>query len=97
VRFALGESDKLEPYPDSINQRFDRWLEDQQRGGRSFSEEQVAWLNMIKDHIASSMAIDMDDFEYAPFSNKGGQVRVYKLFGNELNEILNGLNEALAA
>ena len=52
---------------------------------------------MIKDHIASSMAIEMDDFEYSPFNTKGGQIKVYQLFGNELNEILNGLNEALAA
>ena len=97
VRFALGESDKLEPYPDSINQRFDRWLEDQKKAGRSFLDEQVAWLNMIKDHIASSLAIELDDFEYAPFSNKGGQVKVIRLFGEDLAEILNDLNEALAA
>lgn len=35
--------------------------------------------------------------EYAPFSQEGGLGKVYQLFGDELNDILDELNEALAA
>jgi type I restriction enzyme R subunit len=34
---------------------------------------------------------------YAPFSQEGGLGKVYQLFGDELNDILDELNEALAA
>ena len=39
---------------------------------------------MIKNHIASSLSIDMDDFEYTPFAEKGGPVKAYQLFGDAL-------------
>ena len=64
---------------------------------KKFDEEQVLWLGMIKDHIAGNLSIDTDDFEYAPFSQEGGLGKVYQLFGDELNDILYELNEALAA
>jgi len=35
--------------------------------------------------------------EYAPFSQEGGPGKVDQLFGDELNDILDELNEALAA
>lgn len=94
VRFAIEETETLEPYRESVNRRFRGWLADQ---GREFSEEQMAWLEMIKDHIATSLQIEMEDFEYAPFQAKGGAIRVHQLFGEELTGILAELNERLAA
>lgn len=52
---------------------------------------------MIRDHIATSLIIQMNDFEYAPFHEKGGMMKVYQVFGEELNSILEELNERLAA
>ena len=52
---------------------------------------------MIRDHIAANLGIDTDDFDYAPFSQQGGLGKVYQLFGDELNTIIEDLNEALAA
>ena len=94
VRFAIEETETLEPYREDVNRRFEEWLTDQ---GRGYSEEQMAWLEMIKDQIASSLTIEMDDFEYAPFQAKGGAIRVHQLFGEELTGILAELNERLAA
>ncbi|OGQ97776.1 MAG: hypothetical protein A2521_02435 [Deltaproteobacteria bacterium RIFOXYD12_FULL_57_12] len=37
------------------------------------------------------------DFDYVPFSQQGGLGKVYQLFGDELNVIIEELNEALAA
>jgi type I restriction enzyme R subunit len=51
----------------------------------------------LKRCIAGNLSIEIDDFEYAPFSQEGGIGRVYQLFGDELNDILDELNEALAA
>ncbi|GEM_PF-1850459 len=39
----------------------------------------------------------MDDFDDVPFHERGGRMKVYKLFGDEAPNILNDLNGALAA
>ncbi len=97
IRFAIGESDVLEPFSETVERRFNEWLSQQERLGRKFTPEQMEWLTMIKDHIATSLSIGMEDFEYAPFYEKGGPVKVYQLFGQELNGVLEELNERLAA
>ena len=94
VRFAIDDTATLEPYKDTVNQRFQEWLNNQEG---SFSEEQMAWLEMIKDHIATSLRIEIDDFENIPFQAKGGAIKVYQLFGDALDTILETLNEGLAA
>ena len=97
LRFALGEVDTLEPWADTVDARFRQWLKEQRRLGREFTPEQIEWLRMIKDHIATTMTMEMEDFELAPFFEKGGAAKVYQIFGSELSNILNELNETLAA
>ena len=94
VRFAIEETETLEPYREDVNRRFEQWIADH---GRGYSEERTAWLEMIKDQIASSLTIEMEDFEYAPFQAKGGAIKAHQLFGEELTGILAELNERLAA
>ena len=94
VRFAIGDTTTLEPYKETVDQRFREWLNNQEN---EFSQEQLAWLKMIKDHIATSLRIEMDDFENIPFQGKGGRIKVYELFGDTLDTILEALNEQLAA
>ena len=102
VRYAI-ERDKdstvvLEPYTETVRRRFANWLEDQQRRrGQPFTAEQQQWLELICNHIAASLSIEPDDFEYEPFTQKGGLGRAYQLFGNELPTILQELNEGLTA
>jgi len=50
---------------------------------------------MVRDHIATSMSITLDDFDYTPFDAKGGRGKLYQLFGNEYENILNEMNYAL--
>ena len=65
-------------------------------GGRTFTDEQKQWLVCIRDHIASSVEIEIEDFDYAPFVEHGGW-RAYQVFGNNLMPLVNELNEVLAA
>ena len=94
VRFAIDDTPTLEPYKKTVDRRFQEWLNNQEK---EFSEEQMAWLEMIKDHIATSLRIEIDDFEYTPFQAKGGAIKAYQLFGDTLDTILETLNEGLAA
>jgi type I restriction enzyme R subunit len=52
---------------------------------------------MLKDHIASSFHVEVDDLDYTPFDAQGGRGKMYQLFGDKMNEIINELNEVLAA
>jgi len=95
VRFAIGECDALEPFAEIVNDRFEYWLSLQEKSGRTFTPEQIEWLKMIKDHITASLRIEMDDFELSPFYEKGGAIKAYQIFGQELDKVLEELNEAL--
>jgi len=97
MRFALEKSDVLEPFSDMVDRRFNDWLAQQEGLGKRFSPEQMEWLTMIKEHIATSLSIGIDDFEMALFNQRGGAVKIYQLFGQQLNGILEELNERVAA
>jgi len=97
IRFAAGKSNVLEPFSETVEDRFNDWLAEQEKLGRTFTPEQMEWLIMVKDHIASSVSISMEDFENVPFNQKGGAIKAYQLFGNGLDEILREFNEVLVA
>ena len=88
VRFAMGETETLEPFAVTIEEKFQQWLM-----GKTFSSEQVRWLEKIKEHIITSVRIDVEDLQEMPQEAFQGN----QLFGNDLMNILNELNEVLAA
>ena len=87
----------LIPFGETVGKRFAAWINQQESHGRRFSSEQKQWLELIRDHIATSLSIETDDFELSPFNQKGGLGKVHQLFGDDLNPLLEELNEALAA
>jgi type I restriction enzyme R subunit len=97
VRFALQQEDELIPYPDKVKARFANWVAQQENSGRKFTPEQMRWLEMIRDHVATSVEITVDAFDYTPFSQQGGLGKAMQLFGKSLRPLLDELNEALAA
>jgi len=97
VRYASGQRDELRPFTEEAEEKFQRWLQEQKEAGREFTYEQLEWLNLIKRHIGSSGCVEKEDFEYAPFSQKGGLIGVHRAFGDELDKILDELNEVLIA
>lgn len=97
VRFALEQQPVLAPFADSVSERFHEWLMDKAKAGAVFTSEQLAWLGLIRDHIATSLSIDPEDFEYTPFGERGGLGKAHQLFGEQLPKLLDELNEVLAA
>jgi len=95
VRFAAGAIDFLEPFADQVNRNFTEWLDKQEKLGKQFKPEQKEWLDMIKEHITTSLLVGMDDFENVPFNQKGGAVKAYQLFGQQLNKIIEEMNTVL--
>lgn len=98
VRFATGQAGILEPYASRVEQRFNLWIGRQIRAGKQFSEEQMNWLKAIKEYLAANVEIEPADLmRDHPFTDWGGVIIARKLFGMELNQILDELSEALAA
>jgi len=98
IRHACGIDSELRPYDKTINENFQNWIFKQNAGQHNrFTQEQMDWLRMIKDHVVSSYHIEIEDLDYTPFDALGGRGKMYQLFGNEMNEIIKELNEVLAA
>jgi type I restriction enzyme R subunit len=102
VRYTLerdnNEAAVLEPYSDIVARNFAIWLNEQERArGKPFTAEQRKWLILIRDHVAAALTIEQEDFESSPFVQHGGLGKAYQLFGDKLKDILQDLNERLAA
>jgi len=98
VRYAIGLDDALEPLPSKIAGKFNLWLGREQRAGRIYTDEQLAWLTAVRDHLAVNAEITTRDLqEVHAFGDKGGLVRARTLFGARLNDILDDLSDALIA
>jgi len=98
VRVVSGIDSSLTPYDKTVDRNFQSWVFKKQEGAASkFTEEQMQWLRMIKDYIAGSFHLEKDDFELDPFNKNGGLGRMWQLFGEGTEEIINELNEVLAA
>ncbi len=99
IRFALHQENELEPFAEHVQKRYEDWLSKHlpaSGAGKKFTEEQLRWLEMIKEHIVGSLSIEKDDFDSVPFKPEGGLGKAYQLFGEELWTLLEELNETLA-
>jgi type I restriction enzyme R subunit len=98
IRRVCGIDASLSPQSETVRRNFQNWIMKRHSGGgHKFTEEQMEWLRMIRDHIAGSFHLDRDDLETAPFDSKGGMGRMYALFGDQMDGVINELNEALGA
>jgi type I restriction enzyme R subunit len=97
IRFSTGNQDMLVPFTELVDEKFEKWISNQESSGKSFTTEQMKWLVMIKEHIAASAEINFDDMDYAPFNQEGGQVKFYQIFGEEYKSILKEIHEMLVS
>lgn len=97
IRFEMGYTDNLSPFADKVNYNFMQWTFRKNTGAVHFTEEQMEWLRLIKDHIITSLSILPEDLDLTPFDRKGGLMAFYSAFGDEYENILNEMNIELVA
>jgi type I restriction enzyme, R subunit len=98
IRRVCGIDAKIAPYADTVRRNFQNWILKRHSGaGEKFTEDQMNWLRMIRDHIVTSIHVERDDLDMAPFNAQGGLGKMYQLFGASMDNVINELNEALAA
>jgi type I restriction enzyme R subunit len=97
VRHAIRPDEPVAPVAERVEERYAAWLADKAKAGLKFTPDQQKWLDAIKDHIASALAIEQADFADVPFIHMGGLGKVHQLFGDRLPKLLEEMNERLAA
>lgn len=98
VRFAMGLDGELKPFADEVDKRFQAWtFRHNAQRATAFTPEQMDWLRLMKEHIASSCCISRDDFDFAELADKGGLQKAWGLFGKELDGLMDEMNWELVA
>lgn len=97
IRKVSGLDTTLTSYDKIVDKNFQDWVFRKQAGTTKFNEEQMQWLRMIKNYVVNSFHIDKEDFDLNPFNAQGGLGKMWQLFGDKTEEIINELNEVLVA
>ncbi len=98
IRRVCGIDQTLSTYDSTVRKNFQNWMLKRHAGaGEKFNEEQMQWLQMIRDHIISSFHFERDDLEMAPFDSQGGLGKMYQLFGADMDSLIDEINKELAA
>jgi type I restriction enzyme, R subunit len=96
VRFATGRADTLAPLSSEMAGRFNLWLGREQRAGRSYTQEQLGWLEAIRDYLAANIEVTSADIQ-DQFEGRGGIIGARRAFGPRLDTLLDDLQDALVA
>ena len=97
IRVEMGYTGQLSPFADKVNYNFMQWTLRKNACAVHFTEVQMEWLRLLKDHIAKSLSILPEDLDLTPFARKGGLIDFYDAFGDQYEEILQEMNIELVA
>ncbi|MEZ5799567.1 MAG: type I restriction-modification enzyme R subunit C-terminal domain-containing protein [Nitratireductor sp.] len=79
IRRVTGLSDAtLTSHSERVRRNFQNWVLNRHSGaGEKFTEDQMDWLRMIRDHLATSFTIEQDDLDRTPLTARadGADVR----------------------
>ncbi|MFY7938320.1 MAG: DEAD/DEAH box helicase family protein [Flavobacterium sp.] len=98
IRRVARIDNTLTTFDKTVDKNFADWVWRKQQGATiKFTKEQMEWLYLMKDHIATSVHLEIEDLDYTPFDSLGGRGKLNQLFGAEMETIIGELNEALVA
>ena len=96
IRRACGIDQKLTPFADTVRRNFRDWIL-RKNAGQPLDAEQTAFLQLIRDHVITACRLERDDLDYAPFDAKGGLGKMYQLFGDRMDALIEEVNQELTA
>jgi len=81
----------------TAEERVDRAIESL-TSGRAFTSEQLQWFEYIREHLIINLAIEEGNFDLVPVLERhGGLAKARKIFGPELDTIIEEINYRLVA
>ena len=96
IRRACGIDQKLTPFADTVRRNFRDWIL-RKNAGQPLNAEQTAFLQLIRDHVITACRLEREDLDYAPFDAKGGLGKMYQLFGDGMDTLIEEANQELTA
>ena len=99
IRRVCGLDSEITTFSSTVRKNFQDWIMKYHASGGSnkFNEQQMQWLQAIRDHIASSFHFERDDLDMTPFDAKGGLMGMYQQFGDKMDWVIEELNRELVA
>ena len=98
IRRVCGIDSKIKPFNSTVRKNFQDWIMKYHSGNsEKFNEQQMQWLQAIRDHIASSFHFERDDLDMTPFDAKGGLMGMYQQFGDRMDWVIEELNREMVA
>jgi type I restriction enzyme R subunit len=86
----------LTPFDATVRRNYRDWIL-RKNAGQPFTETQTAFLQLIRDHIMTSLRFERDDLDFAPFDAQGGLGKMHQLFGDQMDELIEEINGELVA
>jgi type I restriction enzyme R subunit len=96
IRRACGIDEALTPFDATVRRNYRDWIL-KKNAGQPFNESQTAFLQLIRDHIMTSLRFERDDLDFAPFDAQGGLGKMHQLFGDGMDELIEEINGELVA
>ncbi len=105
IKYEWKQIPEIYPFADLVRKNYKDWIfqrNQNKQGSRGagtepFTEEQMQWLEIIRDYIAVNASIAPEDMRSGKFSELGGPMKFARLFGGQATQILDELNYKLAA
>jgi type I restriction enzyme R subunit len=98
IRHVCGIDEQLQPFSDTVRRNFQDWIMKRHSGKQAkFTDTQTAWLQNIRDCIIQSFRFEREDLELDPFDAQGGLGKMYQLFGDDMDALIEELNGELTA
>jgi type I restriction enzyme R subunit len=93
IRHAAQGSELL-----TVERRVDKALM-KVKSGRSFTNEQNKWLDLIRRHLIENLLMEKEDVDTLPIFTREGASwgKLDKVFGGALEKLIHEINEAIAA
>lgn len=96
IRRACGLDAALSPFDATVRRNYRDWIL-KKNAGQPFNQNQTAFLEMIRDHIMTSIRFERDDLDFAPFDAQGGLGKMHQLFGDQMDDLIEEINGELVA
>jgi len=93
VKHAARQEEPVLTAEERVEKALGRFLE-----GKTFNNDQLKWIEFIRNHLISNLTIGLDDFNQVPiFEQRGGLGAAERVFGPRLPQIIQDINYAMAA
>lgn len=98
IRHVCEIDAELQPFSDTVRRNFQDWIMKRHSGKQAkFTDAQTNWLQNIRDCIIQSFRFEREDLELDPFDAQGGLGKMYQLFGDNMDTLIDELNGELTA